>query len=119
MSSTEPTQPAGDEVPREVTSRDSVRVRRAPRYPRFIILGAGLGVIATFVATMLFPIDESIGASRIFGFLLLFGVTAGVVLGSLVAIILDRIATRRAKQLDAEHTTVDAADTPIEGELEE
>ncbi len=102
-----------------VSTGDRVSVRRAPRYPRFIVLGAGLGAIVTFVLTASFPIDESVGFGPLFGYFLLFGVPAGAALGGIVAVVLDVIATRRAKQFDAERTTVDAEPEELEGELED
>jgi pimeloyl-ACP methyl ester carboxylesterase len=79
-----------------------VTVRRAPKYPRFIILGAGLGAVVTFVLTNLFPVDPLVGFGPLFGYLLLFGVPAGAALGAIVAILLDAVATRRAREVEAE-----------------
>lgn len=72
-------------------------IRRAPKIPAFLIVGGGLGAIVTFVLTALFPIDPQVGFVALFGYFALFGVTGGVLLGALVALVLDRIATRRAR----------------------
>lgn len=99
--------PAAGDPPREpkrVTSEDRVSVRRAPRYPRFIILGAGLGAVVTFIVTALFPVDPAVGFGALFGYFALVGVAVGAALGALAAVILDAVATRRAQQLDAERT---------------
>ena len=100
-----------------VTSTDEVRVRRAPKYPAFIIVGGGLGAIATFVLTNLYPADPQVGFWSLFGYFAIFGITAGVVLGAVLALILDRVGSRRARVAQAEHTTVEAP--PVEGELED
>lgn len=81
---------------------EEVTVRRAPKFPAFMIVGGGIGAIATLILTAMFPVDPSVGFAALFGYLAIFGITGGVVLGAVVAIILDRIATRRAKSLSAE-----------------
>ena len=109
-----------DENPRAdepaVTSED-VSVRRAPRYSRFIIIGAGLGAIVTFILTALYPADPDVGFGALFGYFALFGIPTGIALGGIVAVILDARATRRARQLTAEHTAVEAP--PEDGDVEE
>ncbi len=96
-----------DEEPRGVTSEDRVTVRRAPRYPRFIIIGAGLGAVVAFVLTVSFPIDPMVGFGATFGFFALLGVAGGAALSGLVAVVLDGVALRRARSLDAERTIVE------------
>lgn len=81
---------------------EQVTVRRAPKYPAFMIVGGGVGAIVTFVLTNLFPVDPAVGFFPLFGYLALYGVTAGVVLGALLAVILDRVATKRAKAVEVE-----------------
>ena len=103
-----------DEQPRGVTSDSRVSVRRAPRYPRFIIPGAGLGAVVAFVLTAIFPIDPAVGFGATFGFFALLGIAGGATLGGAVAIALDVLASRRATQLDAERTTVEAPEEKLE-----
>jgi hypothetical protein len=91
----------------ESTTETEVTIRRAPKFPVFLILGGALGAIATLVLTMSQPADLNIGYPTLFGYFLLFGLPAGVVLGALVAILLDVIARRTAKTVTAERTTVD------------
>ena len=95
-----------------------VTVRRAPRYPRFIILGAGLGAVITFIGTAALPVDQTVGYAALFGYFALIGVPIGAALGAILAIVLDAVATRRARQFDAEHTTVDAVPEDVEGDIE-
>ena len=96
-----------------------VTVRRAPRIGRIVVLGAGLGAIVTFILTAIFPVDPLVGFGALFGYFLLFGVPIGAAVGAIFAITLDIIASRRAKQLDAEHERVDAPVEQLEGELED
>ena len=97
----EPHEPSRSTVETEVT------VRRIPRYSRFLIIGAGLGAVATFILTASFPSDPNVGFGALFGYFLIFGVPAGVVMGALIAIVLDVGLKRRARTALAEHTTVD------------
>ncbi len=85
---------------------DEVTVRRAPKFPAFMIVGGALGVIITLVLTSLYPADPSVGFAALFGYFALYGVTGGVVLGAVLAIILDRVSTRRAKTVTVETETV-------------
>ena len=88
-----------------------VRVRRAPKVPAFLIVGGGLGAIATYILTSLYPADPLIGFGALFAYFALFGIPAGVVLGALIALILDVIASRRAKVTVMQRETVtDASD---------
>ena len=99
----------------EVTSTEQVRIRRAPRYARFIILGGALGAIVTIALTLAFEPDPQVGYPALLGYFLLFGIPAGVLLGSLVALVLDAASRRRARTGEAQHTVVESA--PVEGEL--
>lgn len=99
----------------EVTTTEEVRVRRAPRYARFIILGGALGAVVTIALTLAFEPDPQVGYAALVGYFLLFGIPAGVLLGCLVALILDAASRRRARSATAEHTVTEAA--PVEGEL--
>ena len=105
-----------DPEARATTAETTARIRRAPKYPAFIIVGGGIGAIGTFVATMLFPADPKVGIAALFGYFALYGVTAGVVIGALLALLVDRLSLRRAKEATIERTTVEAA--PVEGEIE-
>jgi hypothetical protein len=104
----EPPQPdAAQPGPAQTTVETEVTVRRIPRYSRFLIIGAGLGAVITFILTASFPSDPKVGFGALFGYFLLFGVPAGAVIGAVVAILLDIGLTRRARTGMAERTTVD------------
>jgi hypothetical protein len=75
----------------------SVTLRRSPRYVNFMILGAVLGVVAALILTVTFPANTEFEPGQVFGFLLLAGVAAGVALGAIAAIVIDRVISRSAQ----------------------
>ncbi|WP_115789661.1 hypothetical protein [Arthrobacter silvisoli] len=80
-----------------------ITVRRAPRFVPFMVLGGLLGiVVAAFVAFGL-PADPQFDAGAVFGFFTVAFAAAGVILGCIVALILDRLSIRRS-----EHAIVEA-----------
>lgn len=100
-----------------------VSVRRSPRYGRFLLVGAIIGVIfALIVASITRPTPEEIAGptitysfSAVFGFgALLFG-AIGALLSGLLALLLDRLVGRRLRPYTAEHEHV-AYDEPEDEE---
>ena len=91
---------------------DEVRIRRAPKIPVFLIVGGALGAVVTFIVTLQFPVDPNVGLGPLLGYFSLFGITGGVLLGAIVAIILDRVSIRRARQATAEREIVPPAELP-------
>lgn len=84
------------------TSEEEVRLRRAPRIGVFLIGGALLGAIATFVLTAMFEADPEIGFGVLVGYFMIYGVPLGLGLGAIVALVLDHRSKRRAKLVVAE-----------------
>lgn len=84
---------------------DTVTVRRAPKIPAFLFVGAVLGTIVTLILTSLYPADPAVGFAALFGYFALYGVTGGVLLGAVIGITVDRVSTRRAKTVTVEHTS--------------
>jgi hypothetical protein len=105
--------------PEGTTIQSEVRIRRAPRIPVFLVLGALLGFVVTLILTASFPTDPVVGFPATFGYFLLYGVPAGVVLGALVGIVLDRISTGRATNVTVERTLIDLPDDPLDDPLVE
>lgn len=83
-----------------------VTVVRAPRYFRFMIAGAVLGVLVAFVLTISYPETATFTAGQVLGFLLLLCGAIGVGGGGLAAIIVDRAQRRRVHKVAAERLTV-------------
>jgi hypothetical protein len=87
-------------------SESEVTIRRAPRIGVFLIVGAMLGALVTLVLTSLFPPDPAVGFLASYAYFCLYGIPAGVVLGALVALVLDVVATRRARTVTVAHDEV-------------
>ncbi len=80
-------EPAAPDVPAPV----QVRLRRAPRYRAFVLLGAVLGVIAGVVASLLLADPGyrfSLGTTT--GYLAAIGLLLGGLLGGTVAVLVER-----------------------------
>lgn len=88
---------AEPDEPRE----EEMLVRRAPKLAPFVLLGIAVGLIGTLLATSLFPADPSVGFAVLAGYFSLYGVTAGLVLGILVWLVLDRRSKREEKSARA------------------
>jgi hypothetical protein len=86
----------------EVTS-DAVTVRRAPRYPAFILAGVALGVLVALVLTFAFPENAEFDRGQVFGFLLLWAGAIGAAVGGVVALLVDRALEKRRRAAVAEH----------------
>ncbi|MCU1472097.1 energy-coupling factor ABC transporter permease [Amnibacterium sp.] len=82
--------------------RRSVRVRRSPKVGVFLALGVLLGVVVAVLVALLTPEDGRYPTTQVLGFLVLLCAPVGAALGGLVAIVLDAIATRRSRLLEAE-----------------
>jgi len=104
-------QPAQPDTPNEpdhtapasgesVVSETTALVHRSPRYFHFMLVGAIIGAVVAFVLTVAFPDNPDFGKTQVFGFLLLAGVAFGVALGSLVALILERVGRSRTVVVD-------------------
>lgn len=103
---------ATPETPAPEAGTEKVTVRRAPKIPAFLIGGGGVGAIATLILTSMFPIDPLVGFGPLFAYFSLFGVTAGVLLGAILALIVDYRSKKRAKTGEAEFITEKRPEEP-------
>lgn len=93
---------------------ETVSVRRAPKYSVFLIAGAALGVVAAMILTLAFTRPDEISTytgieyspMQVFGFIVLVCVPVGIVVGAVVALILDRTMARRAREIRVDHERV-------------
>lgn len=109
MSSPEPASRSDESV---------MRARRAPKYGVFAVLGAALGLIAAMILATVFDgtaepseytkVQYSTG--QVFGFIVLWCVPAGIAVGMLVALLLDRTVGRRTREVHVVHETAEDQD---------
>lgn len=91
-------------------------VRPVPRYGVFIGLGVVLGIIVAGILTAVGSYEPSAALSvvyppgQVFGFALLWTVPIGVAVGGGVALILDRLARKRARVVRVDHERVIESD---------
>jgi hypothetical protein len=93
-------------------SESEVSIRRAPRVGVFLVLGAVLGAIVTLILTSLFKADPNVGFFASFAYFCLFGVPAGLLLGAVVAIVLDAVSLRRSRTVTVARDEVSDPDQP-------
>ncbi|WP_051973372.1 hypothetical protein [Cryobacterium sp. MLB-32] len=96
-----------DLSPESVIAADTLSVHRSPRYKNFMILGAAVGVALAVGLTVGFPGSADFTKAQIFGFLLLACLAVGVLLGGIVALVLDRVIGRRTHTVLADRLARD------------
>jgi ABC-type Fe3+-siderophore transport system permease subunit len=105
-------EPQNPELPRTVVDDriETLRVRRAPKFGVFLLLGAALGVFVAMILTFSFngtadPSASGVmyGQMQVFGFLALVGVAVGLLVGGAVALIFDRALARRTRSVSVDH----------------
>lgn len=103
----DPETPAAPDATQAPIDTHEATVRRAPRIGAFLVVGAVLGALVTLILTSLYPADPNVGFAASYGYFLIYGVPAGVLLGALVGLALDRRSRRRARSITVEHQRVD------------
>jgi len=104
-------EPAGHRI-------EAAQLRRSPRYGVFLAAGAALGILAALILTFAFDgtaeKSQATGVlystGQVFGFLCLFCIPIGLAVGGAVALVLDRVLTRRVRAVRIDHETVHAPD---------
>lgn len=99
------------EAEQTTVTEAAVRVQRSPRYFRFMITGAVVFAVVALILTYSFPENPTYDRGAVFGFLLAICATVGVALGALVALLIDRAATRRARTVQADRIDVRLPDS--------
>ncbi|GAB3613044.1 hypothetical protein [Humibacter ginsengisoli] len=111
---------SGNEPIREeaiVASEHEVRVRRTPRYGRFMVLGGAVFAVAAFIATYSLPQGQGYDRNTVFGFVLLGAVAIGVGLGAIAAIIASAATKHTERTVVADRIDVRTTAAPDEEDL--
>ncbi|MDH6182519.1 hypothetical protein M2152_002701 [Microbacteriaceae bacterium SG_E_30_P1] len=87
-----------------------VKVRRAPKFGAFIVVGAGIAFIATLIVTAQFPADPNVGFGALVAYFSLFTIPAGILIAAVIALLVDRRSSRRARTVAAEEETVQSVE---------
>jgi hypothetical protein len=91
-------------------------VRRVPRYGVLMTIGGVLGLIAAAILTFTGSFEESAAldvvypAGQVFGFLLLWTVPAGIALGGITGLILERVSRRHDRVVRVDRETIIESD---------
>jgi hypothetical protein len=93
-------EPARDNRQADPERRD-VTVRRAPKFVPFVLIWALLGVIAAAISAYTGPENPDFTRGTIFAFLAVLFALAGVLIGSLLFLVIDRVSVKRAKPATA------------------
>lgn len=103
----DPETPAGGAPEGASSEPQDATIRRAPKLGVFLAVGAMLGALVTLVLTSLYPADPNVGFAALYAYFLLYGIPAGLVLGALVGLVLDRRSRRRSRTVRVEHERID------------
>ena len=87
-------------------SEDRATIRRAPKLSMFLLMGGALGAIVTFILTAIRPVDPLVGFGPLLGYFMLYGIPAGVFVGAMVGLILDRRSRRHVTGVSVAHESV-------------
>jgi high-affinity Fe2+/Pb2+ permease len=83
-----------------IITTEQVKIRRTPKFLEFILTGAVLGVIIALIVGFSIP-EEQRTAEPIVTYLIAYFAGFGAAAGVVLAVILDWIFSKRAKQLEA------------------
>ncbi|MEY4458595.1 MAG: hypothetical protein RIS25_1188 [Actinomycetota bacterium] len=67
----------------------NVTIRRAPRAGMFISTGAAFGFVIAVIVTLLYPADPTVGIWATVGYMSLYGLGGGAVVGAVAFLIID------------------------------
>jgi hypothetical protein len=91
-------------------SQRQITVRRAPKYVPFLVAGGVLGVIVAAITSYSVPAPKDYTQESVFGYFLVLFAAGGVLVGGIVALVLDRLSLRRS-----ERATVEEVEGPEDG----
>ena len=84
-----------------------ISVRRAPKYVPFLVAGGIVGVIAAAFVSFTGPAPADYTQESVFGYFMVLFAAGGVLLGAIVALVLDRLSVRRTERAVVEEVDED------------
>lgn len=87
-------------VSNHASSTEKVSIRRSPKYLAFLITGGVIGVLVAVILGLSIPADQR-SAEPVVTYLIAYLGGIGVVVGIVLALVVDRIGVARAKTLEA------------------
>ena len=85
-------------MPSEPRPTREITVRRAPKYVPFLIAGGLVGAIVAFAVGYLGTVPDGYTRESVFGYFLVLFAAAGVLLGGVVVLVLDRVSLARTRR---------------------
>ena len=84
-----------------------ISVRRAPKYVPFLVAGGIVGVVAAAFVSFTVPAPADYTQESVFGYFMVLFAAGGVLLGAIVALVLDRLSVRRTERAVVEEVDED------------
>lgn len=100
----QPADPSSN-VPAARPERRQLKVRRAPKFIPFMLVGVVIAAIVAGILTSISPSREDFATTSVFGFIFVMLLLPGIGLGAVVALIIDLISVRRVQTAVVESVT--------------
>jgi hypothetical protein len=84
-----------------------ISVRRAPKYVPFLVAGGIVGVVAAAFVSFTVPAPADYTQESVFGYFMVLFAAGGVLVGAIVALVLDRLSVRRTERAVVEEVDDD------------
>ena len=85
-------------MPSEPRRTREITVRRAPKYLPFLLAGGVLGAVVAFAVGYTGTVPDGYTRESAFGYFLVLFAAAGVLLGGVTVLVLDRISLARSRR---------------------
>ena len=100
-------------MPSEPQPTREITVRRAPKFLPFLLAGGLVGAVVAFVVGYTGTVPDGYTRESVFGYFLVLFAAAGVLVGGVVALVLDRVSLARSRKAYVEELPEEAE--PQEG----
>jgi H+/Cl- antiporter ClcA len=101
---------------------ETVRVRRAPKFAVFLLVGAALGFVVAMILTFAFDGSSETSPNtglvysegQVFGFLVLICVPVFLAIAAVIALVFDRRSRSRTREVTVDHASVEIDDQAVD-----